>query len=147
MSSIFIGELAGTATLLYLGNGVVANMLLKNTKGNGTGLLAIAACWAFAVTIGVFVSTYFGSSGAHLNPIVTIAGCIKSGDWSLFPTYIGAQLIGAMLGQLLVWLHYKPHYDATDDAGAIRASFCTDPAIRGFCLSLSCGSFRNFFKR
>ena len=130
MSSIFIGELAGTATLLYLGNGVVANMLLKNTKGNGTGLLAIAACWAFAVTIGVFVSTYFGSSGAHLNPIVTIADCIKSGDWSLFPTYIGAQLIGAMLGQLLVWLHYKPHYDATDDAGAIRASFCSDPAIR-----------------
>ena len=58
MSSIFIGELAGTATLLYLGNGVVANMLLKNTKGNGTGLLAIAACWAFALTIGIFVSTY-----------------------------------------------------------------------------------------
>ena len=75
MSSIFIGELAGTATLLYLGNGVVANMLLKDTKGSGTGLLAIAAAWAFAVTIAIYVSTYFGSSGAHLNPIVTIAGC------------------------------------------------------------------------
>ncbi|MEY3918795.1 MAG: hypothetical protein RLZZ132_1132, partial [Bacteroidota bacterium] len=86
MSSIFIGELAGTATLLYLGNGVVANMLLKDTKGSGTGLLAIAAAWAFAVTIAIYVSTYFGSSGAHLNPIVTIAGCVKSGDWSLFPT-------------------------------------------------------------
>ena len=98
MSSIFIGELAGTATLLYLGNGVVANMLLKDTKGSGTGLLAIAAAWAFAVTIAIFVSTYFGSSGAHLNPIVTIAGCVKSGDWSLFPTFIGAQLLGAMLG-------------------------------------------------
>jgi glycerol uptake facilitator protein len=130
MSSIFIGELAGTSTLVYLGNGVVANMLLKETKGNGTGLLAIAAAWAFAVTIAIFVSTYFGSSGAHLNPIVTIAGCVKSGDWSLFPTFIGAQLLGAMLGQLLVWLHYKPHYDVTEDKGAIRASFCTDPAIK-----------------
>ncbi|MFM6915351.1 MAG: MIP/aquaporin family protein [Aquirufa sp.] len=130
MSSIFIGELAGTATLLYLGNGVVANMLLKDTKGNGTGLLAIAAAWAFAVTIAIYVSTYFGSSGAHLNPIVTIAGCIKSGDWSLFPTFIGAQLLGAMLGQLLVWLHYKPHYDATQDKGAILASFSTGPAIK-----------------
>ena len=130
MSSIFAGELAGTATLLYIGNGVVANVLLKNTKGHQTGLLAIAAAWAFAVTIGIFVSTYFGSSGAHLNPIVTIAGCVKSGDWSLFPTFIGAQLTGAMLGQLLVWLHYKPHYDATTDKGAIRASFCTDPAIK-----------------
>ncbi|MEN9959904.1 MAG: hypothetical protein RL045_154 [Bacteroidota bacterium] len=130
MSSIFIGELAGTATLLYLGNGVVANMLLKDTKGNGTGLLAIAAAWAFAVTIAIFVSTYFGSSGAHLNPIVTIAGCVKSGDWSLFPTFIGAQLLGAMLGQLLVWLHYKPHYDTTTDKGAILASFSTGPAIK-----------------
>ena len=128
--SIKVGELAGTATLLYLGNGVVANMLLKNTKGNGTGLLAIAAAWAFAVTIAIYVSTYFGSSGAHLNPIVTIADCAKSGDWTLFPTFIGAQLLGAMLGQLLVWLHYKPHYDVTEDKGAIRASFCTDPAIK-----------------
>jgi len=130
MSSIFIGELAGTATLLYLGNGVVANMLLKDTKGSGTGLLAIAAAWAFAVTIAIYVSTYFGSSGAHLNPIVTIAGCVKSGDWSLFPTFIGAQLLGAMLGQLLVWLHYKPHYDVTTDKGAILASFSTGPAIK-----------------
>jgi glycerol uptake facilitator protein len=130
MSSIFIGELAGTATLLYLGNGVVANMLLKDTKGNGTGLLAIAAAWAFAVTIAIYVSTYFGSSGAHLNPIVTIAGCVKSGDWSLFPTFIGAQLTGAMLGQLLVWLHYKPHYDVTTDKGAILATFSTGPAIK-----------------
>ncbi|MFL0206102.1 MIP/aquaporin family protein [Aquirufa sp. 2-AUSEE-184A6] len=130
MSSIFIGELAGTATLLYLGNGVVANMLLKDTKGSGTGLLAIAAAWAFAVTIAIYVSTYFGSSGAHLNPIVTIAGCVKSGDWSLFPTFIGAQLTGAMLGQLLVWLHYKPHYDVTTDKGAILATFSTGPAIK-----------------
>lgn len=130
MSSIFIGELAGTATLLYLGNGVVANMLLKDTKGSGTGLLAIAAAWAFAVTVAIYVSTYFGSSGAHLNPIVTIAGCVKSGDWSLFPTFIGAQLLGAMLGQLLVWLHYKPHYDVTEDKGAILASFSTGPAIK-----------------
>jgi glycerol uptake facilitator protein len=136
MSSIFVGELAGTATLLYIGNGVVANVLLKNTKGHQTGLLAIAAAWAFAVTIGIFVSTYFGSPGAHLNPIVTIAECAKSGDWSLFITYVGGQLLGAMLGQLLVWIHYKPHYDITEDAGAIKASFCTDPAIKNTSVNL-----------
>lgn len=132
MSSIFIGELAGTATLLYLGNGVVANVLLKGTKGHQTGLLAIAAAWAFAVTIGIFVSTYFGSPGAHLNPIVTIAGCTKTGDWSLFTTYVGGQLLGAMLGQLLVWIHYHPHYQVTEDPGAIKATFCTDPAIKSW---------------
>ena len=136
MSSIFVGELAGTATLLYIGNGVVANVLLKNTKGHQTGLLAIAAAWAFAVTIGIFVSTYFGSPGAHLNPIVTIAECAKSGDWSLFITYVGGQLLGAMLGQLLVWIHYKPHYDITEDAGAFKASFCTDPAIKNTSFNL-----------
>ncbi len=130
MSSIFIGELAGTATVIYLGNGVVANVLLKNTKANGAGILAIAPCWAFAVTVGIFISTYFGSSAAHLNPIVTIASCVKSGDWALFPTFLGGQFLGAMMGQLLVWLHYKPHYDITEDQGAIKASFCTDPAIK-----------------
>ncbi|MHA8050908.1 MIP/aquaporin family protein [Aquirufa sp. ROCK-SH2] len=136
MSSIFAGELAGTATLLYIGNGVVANVLLKNTKGHQTGLLAIAAAWAFAVTIGIFVSTYFGSPGAHLNPIVTIAESAKSGDWSLFTTYVGGQILGAMLGQLLVWIQYKPHYDITEDAGAIKASFCTDPAIKNTTFNL-----------
>lgn len=136
MSSIFIGELAGTATLLYIGNGVVANVLLKNTKGHQTGLLAIAAAWAFAVTLGIFVSTYFGSPGAHLNPIVTIAESAKSGDWTLFTTYVGGQLLGAMLGQLLVWVQYKPHYDITEDAGAIKASFCTDPAIKNTTFNL-----------
>ncbi len=132
MNSIFLGELMGTATLIYLGNGVVANMLLKNTKGQGTGLLAIAAAWAFAVTLGVYVSTYFGSPGAHLNPVVTVWQSIATENWSDAPTFILAQMLGAMLGQLLVWIHYKDHYNATEDPGMIRASFCTDPAMRNY---------------
>lgn len=130
MSSIFWGEFAGTAAVLYVGNGVVANVLLKQTKGNNSGLLAIAAAWAFAITLGIFVSTYFGSPAAHLNPMVTVAECLKSGNWTDFGTFVAGQLFGAMFGQFLVWLHYKPHYDITEEAGNIRASFCTDPAIR-----------------
>lgn len=145
MSSIFCGELAGTAALIYIGNGVVANVLLKNTKGNNTGLLAIAAAWAFAVTIGIFVSTYFGSPAAHLNPIVTIADSIKSNNWSNFPIFVGGQLLGAMLGQLLVWLHYKPHYDITEDPGSIKASFCTDPAIPNTLFNILSEAFASAF--
>lgn len=130
MSSIFCGEFVGTAAVLYIGNGVVANVLLKNTKGHNTGLLAIAAAWAFAITLGIFISTYFGSPAAHLNPMVTVAECLKNGDWSNFVTFVSGQVLGAMFGQFLVWVHYKPHYDITEEAGNIRASFCTDPAIR-----------------
>ncbi|NDE62680.1 MAG: aquaporin family protein, partial [Cyclobacteriaceae bacterium] len=141
MNAVFCGELAGTACLLYLGNGVVANVLLKQTKGHQVGLLAIAAAWAFAVTMAIFVSTQFGSPAAHLNPIVTIAEGVKTGDWSQAPSFLMAQLLGAMLGQGLVWLHYKPHFDVTEDAGAIKASFCTDPAIRTWPFNLISEAF------
>jgi len=126
--SPFLGELIGTAILMLLGNGVVANVLLKESKGNHGGWVVITLGWAMAVFVGVYVSA--SSSGAHLNPAVSVALAITGKfPWADVPVYVTAQLLGAMLGSKLVWLAYKKHYDATDDAGLIQATFCTAPAI------------------
>jgi len=126
--SPFLGELIGTAILILLGNGVVANVLLKDSKGNHGGWIVITLGWAMAVFVGVYVSA--GSSGAHLNPAVSVALAITGKfPWADVPVYVAAQLLGAMIGSQLVWLAYKKHYDATDDAGLIQATFCTAPAI------------------
>ncbi len=126
--SPFLGELIGTAILMLLGNGVVANVLLKDSKGNHGGWVVITLGWAMAVFVGVYVSA--GSSGAHLNPAVSVALAITGKfAWADVPVYVTAQVLGAMLGSQLVWLAYKKHYDATDDAGLIQATFCTAPAI------------------
>jgi glycerol uptake facilitator protein len=130
MSSIFWGEFLGTMVLIYLGNGVVANVLLAKTKGNGSGLIVIASGWAFAVTMGIFVATFFGSAGANLNPAVTIANATASGDYSNVLPMITAQLLGAITGATLVWLQYKDHYAATDDKALKLATFSTSPAIK-----------------
>ncbi|NML21891.1 aquaporin family protein [Pseudoflavitalea sp. G-6-1-2] len=125
----FIAEIIGTAVLILLGNGVVANVVLNKTKGNGGGWIVITTAWALAVFVGVILSG--AASGAHLNPAVTIGLSIAGKfSWNLVPTYILAQMIGAMLGAFLVWLFYKDHYKETSDAGAIQATFCTAPAIR-----------------
>lgn len=128
-TSPFLGELIGTAVLILLGNGVVANALLNKTKGNNGGLIAITAGWAFAVTIGIFVGQKFGSADAHLNPAVTIAMAIKNNDFSNVLPFIAAQMIGAMIGATLVWLHHLPHWGATNDQGLKLAAFSTSPAI------------------
>jgi glycerol uptake facilitator protein len=128
-TSPFLGELIGTAVLILLGNGVVANVLLTKTKGNNGGLIAITAGWAFAVTIGIFVAQKFGSADAHLNPAVTIAMAIKNNDFSNVLPFIAAQMIGAILGATLVWLHHFPHWGATNDQGLKLAAFSTSPAI------------------
>lgn len=130
MNSIFWGEFLGTMVLIYLGNGVVANALLSKTKGNGTGLMAIAPAWAFAVTMGIFTATHFGSAGANLNPAVTIANATMSGDYSNVFTMISAQMLGAITGATLVWLQYKDHYAATEDKSLKLATFSTSPAIK-----------------
>lgn len=125
----FLGELIGTALLILLGDGVVANVLLKGTKGNNGGWIVITLGWALAVFVGVVVSA--AASGAHLNPAVTIAMAIAGKiEWGLLPSYISAQMLGAMLGAFLVWAQYKQHFDATEDAGAKLGVFCTGPAIR-----------------
>jgi glycerol uptake facilitator protein len=129
-TSPFLGELIGTMVLLLLGNGVVANVVLKQTKGESSGWIVITAGWAFAVAMGVFVAKAFGSVDAHLNPAVTVAFAIATNDFSHMVPYITAQLIGAFLGAILVWLHYLPHWAATPDPADKLACFATGPAIR-----------------
>lgn len=128
--SPFLGELVGTLVLILLGNGVVANVVLKGTKGNNGGWIVITAGWGFAVMIGVFVATVFGSPAAHLNPAVTIGFAVLNNDYSLIPSFIPAQLIGAFLGAVFVWLQYLPHWRVTEDPGSKLACFATNPAIR-----------------
>lgn len=126
----FLGEFIGTAILIILGNGVVANVVLNQTKGNNSGWIVITFGWAIAVFTGVYASVALGGGG-HLNPAVTIGLAVFSDFQSeMIPAYVGGQLAGAFLGSVIVWITYKKHFDATTDAGAIRACFCTEPAIR-----------------
>lgn len=122
-------EFLGTAVLLLLGNGIVANAVLKGTKGHDAGWISITIGWGVAVFVAVFISA--DGSGAHLNPAVTI-GFATAGKfaWGLVPSYLLAQFLGAMTGTTLVWLSYKKHYDHTEDQEAIMASFANFPAIR-----------------
>lgn len=125
----FISELVGTTVLITLGDGVVANVVLHKTKGNSGGLIAITIGWAMAVFVGVFISAK--SSGAHLNPAVTLALAIAGKfSWSLVLPYFIAQLLGAMAGAFIVWLCYKQHFDETEDAKLKLAVFSTSPSIR-----------------
>lgn len=127
--SPFLAEITGTALLIILGGGVVANVVLDKTKGNNGGLIAITFGWAIAVFTGVYATA--AASGGHLNPAVTIGMAVEgSFDWALVPSYILAQFAGAMLGAAIVWLSYRQHFDDTRDADAKLAVFCTAPAIR-----------------
>jgi glycerol uptake facilitator protein len=122
-------EFIGTAVLILLGNGVVANCALQKTYGNNSGWIVITFGWAMAVFSGVFISA--AASGAHLNPAVTLAfAYLGKFSWAQVPGYLVAQLAGAFAGAIAVWLTYKKHYDATEDAAAIKATFCTAPAVR-----------------
>ncbi len=124
----FLAELTGTALLMIFGSGVVANVVLTGTKGNGSGWIVITFGWAMGVFVGVYSTAAF--SGAHLNPAVTLALAMKSGDWSLLPQYLPAQFLGAMLGSGIVWLSYRQHFDQTTNPSLQLAVFCTAPAIR-----------------
>lgn len=130
MTSPFMGELLGTMFLIILGDGVVANVLLGKSKGNGGGWIVITTGWAFAVMVGVFVAQAFGSPDAHINPAVTIGFAVSSGDWSNVPTFIIAQMIGAFLGAVIVFLTYFKHWGETPDPGLKLAVFSTGPAVR-----------------
>lgn len=138
LGTIFLSELVGTAMLILLGGGVVANVVLAKNKGFGGGWLLINFGWGLAVFTGVTVSY---SSGGHLNPAVTI-GNVFAGKTEYMPgiavdfvstmTYLGAQMLGAIIGAVLVYLTYKKHYDATEDQGAKLGTFATGPAIRSY---------------
>lgn len=125
----FIGELLGTFILVLLGDGVVSACILNKTKAQNSGWIAIVLGWGIAVTVAVYISGFM--SGAHLNPAVTLAmTAIGSLPWSQVVTYLVAQFLGAMLGALVLYLHYYPHWKETKDAGTILACFSTGPAIR-----------------
>jgi glycerol uptake facilitator protein len=126
--SPFLSEFIGTALLLLLGNGVVANVVLDKTKGNSSGWIVITLGWAIAVFVGVYTAN---ASGAHLNPAITIGDAIYNDKWDKVLVYLPAQMLGAMFGTSLAWLAYKQHFDETKNAELILASFCTAPAIRG----------------
>jgi len=130
MTSPFLGEFLGTMILILLGDGVVAGVLLKRSKGEGGGWLVITTGWAFAVMAGVFTAVACGSSDAHLNPAVTLGFAVRAGSFGKCLPYITAQLLGAMAGAALVWLHYLPHWKETPDAATKLSCFCTHPAIR-----------------
>ncbi len=134
--SPFTAEVIGTALLILLGNGVVANVVLQQTKGNNSGFIVITWGWGIAVFTAVLVTMDY--SGAHLNPAVSI-GLAVAGKfaWSQVPLYIFAQLLGAMIGTTLVWIMYRDHYEVTPDMDLKRATFCTSPAIPN--------TFTNFF--
>jgi len=123
------GEFMGTLILILMGNGVVANVLLRKSKGEDSGWMVIAAGWAFAVMTGIFTAVACGSADAHLNPAVTLGFAVSSGDFSKVAPYLAAQMLGAMAGATLVWLHYYPHWRETPDSGRKLACFCTSPAI------------------
>jgi glycerol uptake facilitator protein len=128
--SPFLGEFIGTALLIILGAGVVANVVLSKTKGQNSGWIVITFGWAMAVFVGVYASTKIGGSG-HLNPAVTIALSVFGNfDSSLLVTYLAAQFGGAFTGAVVAWLAYKQHFDETADKELKLAVFCTAPAMR-----------------
>ena len=135
--SEFTAEFIGTMILVLLGDGVVANVCLKGTKGNAGGWIVITVGWGLGVFTAVVVSGEF--SGAHLNPAVTIAlAAVGKFAPVKVPLFLIAQFLGGAAGALLVWLFYKDHYDVSTDQGAILATFCTGPAIRNPVRNLLC---------
>ena len=125
----FAGEVIGTMLLVLFGDGVVANVVLKNTKGHTGGWIVITFGWAMGVFVGVFCVA--AVSGAHLNPAVTIGlAIVGTFAWSSVPLYILGQMLGGALGAFLVWAQYHQHFDITEDKDAQLAVFCTGPQIR-----------------
>jgi glycerol uptake facilitator protein len=124
-----LAEFIGTALLILLGNGVVANVVLPKTKGHASGWIVISFGWAMAVFVAVWCTA--AASGAHLNPAVTV-GLVAAGKFGIYKAipYIVAQFAGAFFGAVLVFIFYRDHYQVSDDPGAKLATFATGPAIR-----------------
>ncbi|MBC8290816.1 MAG: aquaporin family protein [Planctomycetes bacterium] len=141
--SVYLAEFIGTAILLLLGTGVVANVLLKQTKGHNSGLIIITAGWGFSVFAAV--ACVGDVSGAHLNPAVTIGLAVAGKfEWTHVGGYVVAQLAGAMVGAAIAWIFYAPHYAVTEDADAKLGTFCTAPAIRNLPHNVFCEAVGTF---
>lgn len=127
--SVFFSEFLGSAFLILLGNGVVSNVVLAQTKGHGSGWIVISLGWAMAVFVGVYISV--SGSGGHLNPVVSFSmAYLGRLPWHEVPVYLCGQILGTMAGSLAVWLTYKKHFDLTENPELKLAAFCTIPAIR-----------------
>jgi glycerol uptake facilitator protein len=125
----FLAEVIGTGTLILLGDGVVAGVLLSRSKAQNSGWIVITFAWALAVFCGVVIAAPV--SGAHLNPAVTLAVAMNGGiTWDQVPVYWAGEMLGAFIGAVLVFLHYYPHWAVTDDADLKLAVFSTGPAVR-----------------
>ncbi|MCR8560136.1 aquaporin family protein [Mucilaginibacter sp. BJC16-A38] len=134
--SPFIAELIGTMLMILLGDGVVANVLLKDTKGNNSGWMVITTAWGLAVFVAVTVAGPY--SGAHLNPAVTISLAIAGKfAWASVVPYIIAQFMGAFIGAFLVWVMYYDHFKRTNDPASVLAIFCTGPAVRNYISNIA----------
>ena len=132
MTSPLLGEFMGTLVLILLGNGCVANVLLKHSKAHGSGWMVITSGWAFAVMSAIFVAIACGSRDAHINPAVTLGLAVANGSYSKVVSYSLAQMAGAFVGSVLVWVHFGPHWKETEDPELKRVCFCSVPAIRNF---------------
>lgn len=131
MMSIYLGEFIGTCILMLLGSGVVAGVLLKESKAENAGWIVITVAWGLAVTFAIYAAGNI--SGAHINPAVTLSlAFVGEFEWAKVPGYIISQVLGAAVGSTLVWVHYLPHWKVTKDKDAKRAVFCTSPAIRSY---------------
>jgi glycerol uptake facilitator protein len=129
MHSVWFGEFMGTLVLVLLGTGVCAGVTLRKSYATNTGWMGITTGWALAVMCGVLVAQAFGSPGAHLNPAITLAAAVNSGNYSQVLVYWSAQLLGAMAGASLMALHYAPHWKLTPDPAAKLGIFCTNAAV------------------
>src|SRR5215467_5704598 len=117
MTSPWLGEFLGTMILVLLGDGVVAAVLLRRSNAEGSGWMVITTGWALAVMAGVFTAIACGSSDAHLNPAVTVGFAVRAGNFAKVGPYLLAQMLGAIVGATLVWLHYLPHWKETPESG------------------------------
>jgi glycerol uptake facilitator protein len=130
MHSVWFGEFMGTLVLVLLGNGVCAGVTLRKSYAADSGWMVITTGWALAVLCGVLVAQAFGSSGANLNPAITLAIAVNNGDYSQLAWLWSAQLLGAMGGAALMALHYAAHWKLTPDPAAKLGIFCTNAAVR-----------------
>jgi glycerol uptake facilitator protein len=131
MHGLLFGEFMGTLVLILLGDGVVANVLLNKSKGQNSGWIVITTGWGFGVTLGICTALACGSPFAFINPAVALTVCIlHPANWPIFLPVCLAELAGGLVGGILVYLAYLPHWKVTEDAGLKLGVFCTGPAIR-----------------
>jgi glycerol uptake facilitator protein len=129
MHSVWFGEFLGTLVLILFGNGVGANVTLRKSYAADAGWMVVTTGWALGVLCGVLVAQAFGSPGANLNPAITLAAAIISGNYSQVLLMWSAQLLGAMGGATLTVLHFAPHWKLTPDPAAKLGIFCTNAAV------------------